>query len=368
MSKVPCVIFVTGLSGSGKTLTLKCLEDLGCYVVDNLPIPLIPQLLEFWQKPLSDYLSQEKSIDPRNEPFTILSKGQNTPDLCDVGAKPLKAEAFKDWNTDLDSKNFCSSTDQSDLVKDSLLGCQASQESFLGSNPYPLLAIGIDVRSPGFCTQRLLDIQKSFSPRVGSIGILFLDAQTATLRQRYQETRRSHPLGQDDLMSSIEKEREILRPLYDGAGLRMDTSLLSPPELRSYIQKNLFSNRSFPLHIGVLSFGFRNGVPYQVDQVLDMRFLKNPYYQKGLRPMSGQEKDVQDYVYQQEAFQKFLVYFWGLWDLCIQALKEEGRCGNILAFGCTGGKHRSVFTAEYIARQLKHKGFQVSLYHRDLKS
>ncbi|MBT9613067.1 MAG: RNase adapter RapZ [Burkholderiales bacterium] len=275
------VILITGLSGSGKSIALNVLEDNGYYCVDNLPVEMLPQLIELLQEEGSDLVAV--SIDARSgETLNQLPQHINT----------LKHE-------------------------------------------------GIDLRA------------------------MFLEANTETLVKRYSETRRRHPLsdGQQTIYECIETERELLGKIAE-YGHRMDTSDLSPNALRGWVKDFLGLDRS---RITLLfeSFGFKHGLPLDADFVFDVRCLPNPFYDPKLRPFTGKDQAVVDFIESQEdaiAMLADIRYYVEKWLPCFI---RDNRAYLTVAIGCTGGQHRSVYFAEQLAERFRSE-YQVLVRHRGL--
>ena len=279
------VVVVSGLSGAGRSTAAKCLEDIGYYVVDNLPPSLIAAMVE--------------------------------------------------------------------------LGSHTSGE-------VTRIAVVVDVRSRAFSADLRSVIgdldERGYRPRV-----LFLEATDAVLVRRFESVRRAHPLQAGGrLVDGIAAERELLHDLHSEADLVVDTSHLSVHDLRRQIERE-FSGDTLPaLRATVLSFGFKYGLPLDADLVADVRFLPNPHWIPELRPHTGQDPDVRDYVLAQEGAGRFLDVYTELLRLVGAGYQREGKRYLTLAIGCTGGKHRSVAMAEEIAKRLVGDGVQTTVAHRDL--
>ena len=275
------VILITGLSGSGKSIALNVLEDNGYYCVDNLPVEMLPQLIELLQEEGSARVAV--SIDARSgETLNQLPQHINT----------LKHQ-------------------------------------------------GIDLRA------------------------MFLEANTETLVKRYSETRRRHPLsdGKQTISESIETERELLAKIAE-IGHRMDTSDLSPNALRGWVKDFLGLDRS---RITLLfeSFGFKHGLPLDADFVFDVRCLPNPFYDPKLRPFTGKDQPVVDFIEAQPdaiAMLADIRYYVEKWLPCFI---RDNRAYLTVAIGCTGGQHRSVYFAEQLAERFRSE-YQVLVRHRGL--
>lgn len=283
------LVIVTGMSGAGKTVALKMMEDMGYYCVDNLPIPLI-------------------------EKFAELALGNN---------QGLSNQ----------------------------------------------VALGIDIRS-GQELPLLDKILERWRTDGIPFEILFLDASDEVLLKRYKETRRNHPLaGAGRIDEGIKKERECLAFLKKQANVILDTSMLLTKELRQELEKIYMEDGTYDnLFVTVMSFGFKYGIPADADLVFDVRFLPNPYYVEILRPKTGDEKEIQDYVKQGGTADIFLGKLYDMLDFLIPNYVLEGKNQLVIGIGCTGGKHRSVTIANAVYEHLKQqKGLGVKLYHRDIE-
>ena len=283
------LVIVTGMSGAGKTVSLKMMEDMGYYCVDILPIPLI-------------------------EKFAELALGSN---------QGLSNQ----------------------------------------------VALGIDIRS-GQELPLLDKILQRWRTDGIPFEILFLDASDEVLLKRYKETRRNHPLaGAGRIDEGIKKERECLAFLKKQANVILDTSMLLTKELRQELEKIYMEDGTYDnLFVTVMSFGFKYGIPADADLVFDVRFLPNPYYVENLRPKTGEEKEIQDYVKQGGTADIFLGKLYDMLDFLIPNYVLEGKNQLVIGIGCTGGKHRSVTIANAVYEHLKQqKGLGVKLYHRDIE-
>jgi UPF0042 nucleotide-binding protein len=279
------VVVVTGLSGAGRSTAAKCLEDLGYYVVDNLPPSLIAAMVD--------------------------------------------------------------------------LGSHTSGE-------VTRIAVVVDVRSRAFSADLRSVIgeldERGYRPRV-----LFLEASDEVLVRRFESVRRAHPLqGGGRLVDGIAAERELLHDLEAVADLVVDTSRQSVHDLRRQLEHEFSGVAPPALRATVLSFGFKYGLPMDADLVADVRFLPNPHWIPELRPHTGQDPDVRDYVLSQEGAGQFLDVYTELLRLVGAGYQREGKRYLTLAIGCTGGKHRSVAMAEEIAKRLVGDGVQTTVAHRDL--
>jgi len=278
-------IVITGLSGAGRSQAADDLEDLGWFVIDNLPTELIPKVAELASSPGS--ATQKVAL------------------VVGLGAH------------------------ESDLL------------------------------------QALADLRARATVRQ-----LFLDASTDVLVRRYESTRRRHPLlsaGEEGLADAIERERELLEPVKAMADVVVDTSDLNVHQLRDRIVE-LFGedHPTGGMQTRVVSFGYKHGLPLDVDIVLDCRFLPNPHWVDHLRPLTGLEEPVRRYVLEQEAAGDLLRHLRELLGTLLPAYVAEGKSYLTLAFGCTGGRHRSVAIAEAVAELLREQGFDPTVVHRDI--
>jgi UPF0042 nucleotide-binding protein len=277
------VVLVTGQSGAGRSSAIKVLEDLGFEAIDNMPLRLIPALLD----DLDAGKSMALGIDPRTRDFSLAA------------------------------------------VVDAL-GLIAQDASVVPE-------------------------------------LLYLDCATEVLLRRFSETRRRHPLAEGGrLLAGIERELKILGPVRELADILIDTSDLNVHELRTEVEHWFSNGADHRLSVSVQSFSYKRGLPRSVDMVFDCRFLKNPYWEPSLRSATGKEQRVADYIASDSRFVPFLkkVQDLALW--LLPAYLDEGKSHLSIAFGCTGGQHRSVAMAENLATTLNTEGWQVSLRHREL--
>ena len=235
--------------------------------------------------------------------------------------------------------------------------------------PTPL-AIGFDSRTRGFNPARIMAQVEALEGR-GDIELstLFLDCSSKELERRYNETRRRHALASDAPVSTgIRAERDLLAPLRRWAQMLIDTSEFSTNDLQRVIRERFASTSADEMTVTVSSFGFARGMPPVADLVFDMRFLDNPHWDPDLRLQTGQDPAVGEYIRRDPAFEEA---FARIRDLLLQLLpryQAQGKTYVHAAFGCTGGRHRSVFTAEQIAAALRQAGFSPTLLHRNLGS
>jgi len=199
------------------------------------------------------------------------------------------------------------------------------------------------------------------------LQVLYLDAQDDVLLRRYSETRRRHPLaGDGPPIMGIDRDKELLAPIRDRAELLIDTTSLSPHDLRAEVDKHFAPGKGRPLSVTVHSFSYKRGVPRGLDLMFDCRFLRNPHWDDALRPLDGRNQKVADYVWADAKADPFLNRVTDLLDLTLPAHRDEGRAHLSIGFGCTGGKHRSVALTERLTERLAQKGWQVSKRHREL--
>lgn len=277
------VVFVTGPSGAGRSSALNVLEDAGFEVVDNLPLRLIPALLD--------------------------GPGEDRP-----------------------------------------------------------LALGIDPRNRDFSTNAIIDVLGHLAGVPGlAPEMLYLDCSADVLLRRFSETRRRHPLAPDDRPSEgVMRELEMLKPLRARADVLIDTSELNVHQLRAEVEHWFAPGGQHRLSVSVQSFSYKRGLPRSVDMVYDCRFLTNPYWEPALRAFNGTDPLVETYVKADPRFDEFSRKVLDLSLLLLPAYRDEGKSHLSIAFGCTGGQHRSVVMAESHALRLAEEGWQVSIRHREL--
>ena len=285
MAEQPLVVVVTGLAGAGRSTAAKVLEDLGFFVIDNLPPKLIGQAAEI-------------------------------ADVADIAR-------FK-------------------------------------------LAVAVDSRS-GILTFSELEEEILQLERDGVRTLtVFLDADDSELVRRYQENRRPHPVKADTLEESIATERKLLADLRGNADVLIDTSELSVHDLRRRLQDAFEAPSPRPtMKVSVSSFGFKHGSPRDLDLVFDVRFLPNPHWVPDLRPLTGIDKAVADYVLTDPAAVEFVDRVDELLAFLVPHYVDEGKAYLRVGIGCTGGRHRSVAIAEEFGRRLIDEGIDVTVRHRD---
>jgi RNase adapter protein RapZ len=278
---------VTGMSGSGKTIALHTLEDMGYYCIDNLPVSILEAV----------------ALHLTDEPEAIFTK----------------------------------------------------------------TAVGIDARSQPSQIPKLAQQVASMRKQGLDCTMLFLDAQTDTLIKRFSETRRKHPLTdeQHSLDEAIRHERELLEPLSSNADLLIDTTHTTQHELRDLIRSRI-SGSNGKASILFESFGFKHGVPRDADFVFDVRCLPNPHWQAELRPYTGLDMPVANFLAANNDTHEMLAGLIHFFDRWIPTFEADGRSYLTIAIGCTGGQHRSVYLVDQLTRHFKAREMQVMSRHREL--
>ena len=228
------------------------------------------------------------------------------------------------------------------------------------------IALVIDLRSRAFFDEIMTSISGLDNTSFITTKILFLEASDDALVSRYKETRRTHPLAGDGrVFDGIVAERRLLQDIKVRAQKVIDTTTLSPRKLREEIMHTFSNGDSDIFTIQVVSFGFKYGIPIDADIVMDVRFLPNPHYIEELRPLTGQDHAVYDYVMSQPETKTFYHKFMELLDFVIPGYKKEGKSSVTIAIGCTGGQHRSVALTERTGRELMSDSYHVTISHRD---
>jgi UPF0042 nucleotide-binding protein len=283
------VVIVSGLSGAGKTVALRALEDAGFFCIDNLPVTLIESFLS--------------TVSPEE--------------------------------------------------------------------PGRRVGIGVDIREKGFLSGAYR-ILTSLRDRY-HLEILFLEAENDVMVRCYKETRRPHPMaalrGETSIDKAIEDEREILSPLREAADRIIDTSNYSPHQLRHEVLAIYNGNLGAPgMTVSLISFGYKFGVPQNVDLLFDVRFLPNPFFVPELKPLKGTDQAVADYVLGQDETTDFLRRLYSLLDFLIPRYLKEGRAYLAIGLGCTGGRHRSpAVTGEVAGHLAGMHGIRPQVIHRDME-
>ncbi len=278
------MVFVTGPSGAGRSTAIHALEDLGYEVIDNLPLSLIPRLID---------------------------------------GPPLHRP----------------------------------------------IALGVDARNRDFSAATLIELTDSLTRNARvQLELLYLDCHPSVLIRRYSETRRRHPLALADTPEEgILREADLLAPIRARADHLIDTTDLSPHDLRAEIAQWFSLAKAGELAVSVQSFSYKRGLPRGVDLVFDCRFLANPHWVPALRALNGRDTEVVAHVESDPRFAEFFDRMHGLVEMLLPAQIEEGKSHVAIAFGCTGGQHRSVAVAEKLAKVLAEAGWAVSKRHRELE-
>ena len=275
------ILLVTGMSGAGRSTVSAALEDIGWFVIDNLPLELVLRVGE---------LATAGNLDYAGVAFVVGRSGRVEP-------------------------------------------------------------------------MALIEVERELQLKHGGAKILFLDAPDDVLIHRYEGNRRRHPHPAPTLADSIAAERTLLQPLRDAADLVIDTGSINTNQLRTRIVENFAPVGDESLRISLVTFGYANGIPRDVDLVFDCRFLPNPHWVEALRPMSGLDEPVANYVLGQEPAQHLVDDVVAMLEWQSPAFAKEGKSYLSVAFGCTGGRHRSVAIAEEVRRRLD---IANAVYHRDI--
>ena len=282
--QTPEIVVVTGMSGAGRSTAADALEDHGWYVVENIPPPLLPALLDL--------------VGPRPE---------------------------------------------------------------LGR-----LALAVDTRDRTFFNE-LTSALEAMRERGFDPHVLFLEAADEVLVRRFESSRRPHPLQDDGrVLDGITRERELVREMRGNADLVIDTSFLNVHELSAKVAAAFAEPGAQKLRATVMSFGYKYGIPVDADLVVDVRFLPNPHWVPELRPLTGLDAEVSDYVVEQPRAREFLDRYSELFKFVADGYIHEGKRYVTIAVGCTGGKHRSVAMTEHLAARLVKEGVETLVLHRDL--
>ena len=228
------------------------------------------------------------------------------------------------------------------------------------------LALVIDLRSRNFFEELQQVLVEMEDTQMIETSIVFLDASDEELVSRYKETRRTHPLAMDGLVTEgIRKERALLEGIKADS-MVIDTSSLTPRQLRDRIMSEFKGDNTHTFRVEMVSFGFKYGLPIDADIAMDVRFLPNPHYIEELRPMTGMDEPVYDYVMSFEETEKFYQQFKDLIISILPGYKKEGKTSLTVAIGCTGGQHRSVALTERLAKEVKELDlYPVNITHRD---
>jgi Predicted P-loop-containing kinase len=230
------------------------------------------------------------------------------------------------------------------------------------SNTYNKVAMAVSLTDAIFAIRILSNMEWI------DLNTVFLDCEDKTILTRYKQTRRSHPLMikniTSSLVDSIDVERRQAEPIAKLANIIIDTTLLKPVKLQDKIEANFHKGKQAAFRISFVSFGYKHGIPKDADLLLDVRFLPNPFYVESLRSLTGNDKEVYDYVMSKKETKEFVERTIAYYDYLIKEYEKEGKMSLIIGVGCTGGQHRSVTLANYLA---KHYGqiYQVYTWHRD---
>lgn len=234
------------------------------------------------------------------------------------------------------------------------------------TNNLDKVALVIDLRSREFFDKLYESLDFINKEEWLDEHIIFLDAENETLVTRFKETRRSHPLDQTSLpLNGIKRERGLLDELRGRAHKIIDTSNIKPKQLREKIHESYSDDKQLKFSVHFVSFGFKHGIPIDADLVFDVRFLPNPYYIEKMRPLTGLDEEVANYVFKWPGTHKFNEKLLDLFRFLIPQYKNEGKSQTVIAIGCTGGQHRSVALSEHYASELK-QDYETHITHRDL--
>tara|TARA_B110001454_G_scaffold169018_1_gene159275 strand:- start:405 stop:1259 length:855 start_codon:yes stop_codon:yes gene_type:complete len=278
------LIIVSGRSGSGKSVALRVLEDLGYYCVDNIPVNLLPALTH-----------------------TVI-------------------------------------------------------------NDYENVAVSLDVRNLPNDPKDILEVIE-YLPNAVEVTTLFLDADDKDLIRRFSETRRLHPLIKQNIAldQAIALEKKLLTPISTNADLYINTSQLSPHQLADLVRERILGKKTGAMVLVFESFGFKHGIPADADYVFDARFLPNPHWEKELKPFTGLDQPVKDFLASQPIVTKFVWQINSFMMTWLPHLERNNRSYITIAIGCTGGKHRSVYIAELLASNFLKEQKDVQTHHRDIE-
>jgi len=236
--------------------------------------------------------------------------------------------------------------------------------------PQRPLAVGIDIRTRDFDARALLAALHALAARPGEKArLVFMDAADEVLQRRYAETRHRHPLaGEGPLLEGIRRERRLLRTVRGRADLVVDTSEIGPSELKRVLAGHFGAGLGAGMAVFVTSFAYRHGLPSEADLVFDVRFLRNPHYIPGLKPLTGLDRGVALYIRRDRHFPAFFRRLVRFVEPLLPLYASEGKSYLTLAVGCTGGRHRSVYVAARLAEGLAKRNIRVELRHRDLET
>lgn len=230
-------------------------------------------------------------------------------------------------------------------------------------------ALGLDIRNRDFSVDAVLDILAELKQSTDlNPELLFVECSPKVLLRRYSETRRRHPMAEDDSPDvGIAAEIEMLALIRDRADIVIDTTEYSPHDLKAVLKRWYGDQAGLPLALSVQSFSYKRGIPPGMDLVFDCRFLRNPHWSPELREKTGQDPSVEAYIDEDPLFSDYFRKIYGMLQMMLPAVKKEGRAHMTIGVGCTGGKHRSVAMAEKLGRTLELDALQVSIRHRELE-
>ncbi len=229
------------------------------------------------------------------------------------------------------------------------------------------LAVVVDIRTQEFIGNFFDDLKRLEDKNIET-KVIFLDADNETVIKRYKEHRRPHPLSHDgNILNAIKEEKEKLEFIKDKSDYYIDTSRLTTHELRNQVEKLLNAGINRSSQLSIISFGFKNGILLDADFVFDLRFLKNPYYNEELRPKTGLDSKVRDYVFSDSETENYLSRLIDFIGYVFSEFEEVGKREVTIGIGCTGGKHRSVVISEELAKRFEEMGINVVVSHRDIK-
>ena len=230
------------------------------------------------------------------------------------------------------------------------------------------VAIVIDIRGRSFFKQVFSELDDLKESNV-NYEVAFLETKDEVLVKRFKETRRRHPLSlEGDIYEGIKLERKYLEELRGKANIIIDTSDLKPSQLKEEINRIWgYKDKNKSLYITIMSFGYKYGIPLDTDLLMDVRFLPNPYYLEELRPLTGQDNEVAEYVFKFDTSNEFLSKYYDLLKFLIPHYIREGKVHLVVAIGCTGGQHRSVAIAQKLACLLEEEEYEISVKHRDIE-
>ena len=281
------ILIISGLSGGGKSKAASFLEDVGFYIVDNMPAAMILKFAEF---------------------------------------------------------------------------CAA------GNGRYDRVALVYDVRTDDSFTE-LFQVLDQLKKKVSTCRMLFLEAAPDVILHRYTETRRRHPLSDQvqSLEEAVRTERELMQPVKERADFVVDTTHTSTAQLRAQLLSYFGTESEMgKMQVNVTSFGFKHGLPLEADLVFDVRFMPNPFYIENLRPQTGLDRDVADYVFSFQQARDFVKHLEDLLAFSLPLYAEEGKTNLVISVGCTGGHHRSVAVTHALAEFVRQLGYPVTESHRDM--